>query len=244
MILFLNYHFHYFTIIVFIFFFIYFSINQSTNQSTNQLINQSIRLFITNRYLAFSGWPETRVLIELRNIENLEKKQMFFIPNALTVKDTSGEEYFFGSFLDRDLCFRMLTSMVTISKSLGELTEENDPTISNNHDGDNNNNGSGSNQHRRVSYTRLSNGNIEKLDESNNVIEEISLVETDDNNIIDGSDSESEDLNDDENFDLTKLPDYLKLFNTGSVSSVYDYTTPIASSLIWRICWQEKLHFT
>lgn len=182
-------------------------------------------MFITNGYLAFSGWPETRVLIELKNIVDIEKKQMFFIPNALTIKDTAGEEYFFGSFLDRDLCYRMLTPLVLIAKSIGELTEGNDLT-----------------KQRRVSYTRLSNGNIEKIDESNNVIEEISF-QSNDENMIEGSDSDSEDLNDDDSVDLSKLPDYLGLFTTNSVSSVYDNSTTISSSLIWRICWQEKLHF-
>ena len=32
-----------------------------------------------------------------------------------------GEEYFFGSFLDRDQCFNMLTVMVKIAKGLVEM---------------------------------------------------------------------------------------------------------------------------
>lgn len=84
-------------------------------------------MFITNHHVAFSGWPELRILIALTDIESVEKKQMFFLPNALTIQTLNGEEYFFGSFLDRDLCYRMVTSLVMIEKSLVELTEESRP---------------------------------------------------------------------------------------------------------------------
>jgi hypothetical protein len=80
-------------------------------------------MFITNHYVAFSGWPDTRVMVHLKDIKSIEKSNsLFFIPNALTIVLTDGEEYFFGSFLDRDLCHRTISSMVTIQKSLVELT--------------------------------------------------------------------------------------------------------------------------
>jgi hypothetical protein len=85
------------------------------------------RMFITNHHVAFSGWPELKILISLKDIVDIEKKQLFFVNNALTIHDCNGEEYFFGSFLDRDLCFRMLSSLVQIEKSLVELTEESSP---------------------------------------------------------------------------------------------------------------------
>jgi len=47
---------------------------------------QLIRLFVTQRYLAFSGWPDTKVLLALRNIEKLEKSNtLVYIPNAITI---------------------------------------------------------------------------------------------------------------------------------------------------------------
>ncbi len=187
-----------------------------------------VRLFITNQYLAFSGWPETRVLISLCDIENVEKKQMFFIPNALTVRDSDGEEYFFGSFLDRDLCFRMLTSMVAIAKSLGEIAGETSESKK---------------AQRKNSLTRINQFNQEIEGNPENLIENSEPNEMD---VEDSCEGEGEDLGDgdESEYDLSKLPDYLSLFETNSVSSVYNTSITLACSLVWRICWQEKLHFT
>ena len=68
--------------------------------------------------MAFSGWPETRTLLSLQQIANVEKQSLFFVPNAILVTTNVGEDYFFGSFLDRDLCYSMLTAMILIAKSL------------------------------------------------------------------------------------------------------------------------------
>ncbi len=78
-------------------------------------------MYLTQQYLAFAGWPEGRVLLSLQQIAEVERTSVFFIPNALLVTTTVGEEYFFGSFLDRDQCYNMLTMMIKIAKRLVEM---------------------------------------------------------------------------------------------------------------------------
>eukprot|EP01034_Spumella_vulgaris_P023821 gene23821-30092_t len=77
------------------------------------------RLFITQHFLAFSGWPDTRVLLPLSSIKNLEKcNTMVYIPNAISITVEEGEEYFFGSFIDRVQCFTLLTNLSEIAKRI------------------------------------------------------------------------------------------------------------------------------
>lgn len=41
---------------------------------------------MTQRYLAFSGWPDTKVLLALRTIDKLEKSNtLVYIPNAISI---------------------------------------------------------------------------------------------------------------------------------------------------------------
>jgi hypothetical protein len=47
------------------------------------------------------------------------------IPNALLITVQSGEEYFFGSFLERELCYNLVKSLVEVSKCLAELGDPN-----------------------------------------------------------------------------------------------------------------------
>lgn len=69
-------------------------------------------MFVTQFYLAFSGWPEMRVLLELKELVSIEKSNtLYYIPNAIAIKSKSNGEFFFGSFIDRDICFALLTSM-------------------------------------------------------------------------------------------------------------------------------------
>jgi hypothetical protein len=150
--------------------------------------------------------------MELQSIESVEKKQVFFIPNALSV-NSNGEEYFFGSFLDRDLCYRMLTSMVMIAKSLNEITGESStsrPTEEDGEDHDGNGDVSGGG---------------------------------DDNGAGDDDDTSDDEDGDGTDFDVNKLPNYLKLFETNSVSCVYQTSTSLPASMVWRHCWREKDHF-
>jgi len=78
-------------------------------------------MLITQQYLAFSGWPDTRVLLSLQQIATVEKQSIFFVPNAILVTTLVGEDYFFGSFLDRDLCYNILTCTSNIAKSLVQM---------------------------------------------------------------------------------------------------------------------------
>lgn len=80
------------------------------------------RMFITKNHIAFSGWPELRVLIPLVQVEKLKKTNtVYIIPNAITINTMNGDRYFFGSFIDRDPCFEILSSMVNIAKSLVQV---------------------------------------------------------------------------------------------------------------------------
>jgi GRAM domain len=79
-------------------------------------------MFITQRFMAFSGWPDTRVLLALHNITAIEKTNtLIYLPNAILLTTADKEEYFFGSFIDRDPCYSLLTSMSEVSKRLMEL---------------------------------------------------------------------------------------------------------------------------
>jgi len=177
------------------------------------------RLFITNHYVAFSGWPELRVLISLKRIDNVEKKQIFFLPNALTIKEIDGEEYFFGSFLDRDLCFRMITSLVMIEKSLDELTES---------------------DHGRLSGpyapppTRESAGrdDVESSTAGGNVLDRGAsvLLTEDDDSECDEDDSD--------------VPNFLALLSKSGISIVYEGEVDVKASMIWNHCWKGKGHFS
>lgn len=78
--------------------------------------------------MAFSGWPETRVLLALQDVASIEKTNtLYYVPNAILVSTSSGssslekEDYFFGSFIDRDQCYNLLTSLVKVSKRLIDL---------------------------------------------------------------------------------------------------------------------------
>ena len=83
-------------------------------------------MFITQHYLAFSGWPEMRVLLELKEIINIEKSNtLYYIPNAILINSEAHGEFFFGSFIDRDVCFALLNNMSQIAKRLIEIKKDN-----------------------------------------------------------------------------------------------------------------------
>jgi len=79
------------------------------------------KMLITQNYIAFSGWPETRVLLAMELIESIEKQNtLMYIPNAISIT-TATEEYFFGSFIDRDPCYNLLTRLSAVKKKLVEI---------------------------------------------------------------------------------------------------------------------------
>ena len=81
-----------------------------------------LRISVTTKNLMFSGWPECRVIIPLHKISAVEKtNSLVIIPNALLITVNNGEEYFFGCFMERELCYTLLNSMVEVSKGLQEI---------------------------------------------------------------------------------------------------------------------------
>ena len=67
-----------------------------------------------------------RVLLELKEIINIEKSNtLYYIPNAILVNSEAHGEFFFGSFIDRDVCFALLNNMSQIAKRLTEIKKDN-----------------------------------------------------------------------------------------------------------------------
>jgi len=80
--------------------------------------------YITQKYLAFRGWPETtcKRLLPLKDISHILKANTaVIIPNALRVVMLSGVEHFFASFIDRDPCFKLLTTFIEAEKQFEAL---------------------------------------------------------------------------------------------------------------------------
>jgi hypothetical protein len=83
-------------------------------------------MFLTNHFLAFQGWPETRILIPLGCISQVEKgNTLHIIPNAIRIM-YDGEEYFFGSFANRGKCYQNLCALVEEAKKLVVPGKENE----------------------------------------------------------------------------------------------------------------------
>jgi len=78
-------------------------------------------MYVTQNFVAFSGWPDTRVLLSLVDVSSIEKSNtLMYVPNALIFK-TADEEYFLASFLDRDQCYNFITSLCEVAKRLVDL---------------------------------------------------------------------------------------------------------------------------
>jgi hypothetical protein len=79
-------------------------------------------MYVTQNFLAFSGWPDTRVLLPLVDVKHVEKSTtLLYVPNAIIVKMEDDEEYFFASFLDRDQCYNLLVRISEVARRLHEL---------------------------------------------------------------------------------------------------------------------------
>jgi hypothetical protein len=62
------------------------------------------------------------VLLSLKDITKVEKTNtLVYFPNAILVHSKTHGEFFFGSFIDRDVCHSLLTGMSQVSKRLGEI---------------------------------------------------------------------------------------------------------------------------
>lgn len=80
------------------------------------------RMFITQKYVAFSGWPDTRVLLSLAQVKAITKTNtLVYIPNAISITMEDDSAYFFGSFIERDACHSLLNNLSTIEKRINEL---------------------------------------------------------------------------------------------------------------------------
>lgn len=75
--------------------------------------------------MAFSGWPDTRVLLPLKYLDSIEKTNtLYYIPNAISVVMNDQEKFFFGSFIDRDYCYNLLKNMSEVEKRMIEIHGE------------------------------------------------------------------------------------------------------------------------
>ena len=62
------------------------------------------------------------MLLSLKDIVKVEKTNtLLYIPNAILVHSKTFGEFFFGSFIDRDVCYSLLTGMSQVLKRLGEI---------------------------------------------------------------------------------------------------------------------------
>lgn len=87
------------------------------------------RMFVTQHYLAFSGWPDTRVLLLIRNITEVERMNtLYYVPNALSVKMDDESEYFFGSFIDRELCYALLLNLSEVGRRTANMPDFDETT--------------------------------------------------------------------------------------------------------------------
>jgi hypothetical protein len=78
-------------------------------------------MFVTQHFIAFSGWPDTRVLLQMSALNKVEKMNtLMYIPNAISLLMSNQEEYFFGSFIDRDHCFSLIQRLVEVEKSIAQ----------------------------------------------------------------------------------------------------------------------------
>lgn len=51
------------------------------------IVDVDERMYITQHFLAFSGWPDTRVLLPLQDLKSVEKMNTLkYVPNAILIK--------------------------------------------------------------------------------------------------------------------------------------------------------------
>lgn len=66
-----------------------------------------------------------RLLLALKDINNVEKcNTLYYIPNAISINSETYGEFFFGSFIDRDVCYALLNNMSQIAKRLIEIKRD------------------------------------------------------------------------------------------------------------------------
>lgn len=179
------------------------------------------RISVTTKNLTFSGWPECRVNIPLHYIASIDKTNtVMIIPNALLIKVMSGEEYFFGSFMERELCYNLLSSMVEVSKGLQEI---NGPEYSRN--------------------GQLSVGeNIEQNDIAlMSTISDIDQLSgelgVEDRRFNDNGDDEADVCSSDD--DGVHPTNYEKIFSSDGIVHMHTEDLPVKSRHVWKYFWQN-----
>ena len=76
-------------------------------------------MYVTQNYLCFQGWPEVKVVLEIKDIASVTRSNsVIFIANCVVLTTNDGVEYSFGSFTNRDLCYNLILSMVNVKKGV------------------------------------------------------------------------------------------------------------------------------
>lgn len=61
-------------------------------------------------------------MLPLAQISKLEKvNTLLYFPNALNIVMADGHEYFFGSFIDRDYCFSLISGLSEVQKKISQM---------------------------------------------------------------------------------------------------------------------------
>ena len=84
-------------------------------------------MYLSQRYVCFRGWPDTshKKLIHMNDIAHVQKENTaVVIPNAIRLYLTAGPEILFGSFIDRDPCFDLLTASIAAEKHYSKIMAE------------------------------------------------------------------------------------------------------------------------
>ena len=95
------------------------------------------RMFATPDSMYFVGWGETKVIVPWKDIVSVKKEAnvMGVVNNSLRIIANHGggeKSYYFGSFAFREHCYQTVNKLVAVSKSIKELSgqEDSKPTKS------------------------------------------------------------------------------------------------------------------
>ncbi len=84
-------------------------------------------MYLTQRFVCFRGWPDTshKRLIPMDTIDHVEKENTaVVIPNAIRLYMNNGHELLFGSYIDRDPCYDLLTASIEAEKHYSLIKAE------------------------------------------------------------------------------------------------------------------------
>ena len=82
------------------------------------------RLYLSAHHLSFAAWRGAGLRVALGLVSSVERTHtVFFVPNAILVR-TAAEDLFFGSFLDRDGCYAVLSELVEVNARLKDILDQ------------------------------------------------------------------------------------------------------------------------